>query len=184
MSKRPSVVKGLIVGVAAGYAATLVMDQFQSLLATAQKASEKQKKLAEGESPWLIANEQAQQEMKQKDTDNAPDKVARKIAEVTGTTIPKEQIKSAGQAVHFIFGTLMGIGYSVAAEFLPEVTSGGGTAFSTLLFLGGDEVVIPALHLSPPPTKQPAGSHLQYWAAHIVYGGTLELTRTILRRFI
>lgn len=184
MSKSPSVVRGLIVGVVAGVTATLVMDQFQNLLAAAQKASEKQQRLANGESPWLIANEQAQQEMKQHNTENATDKAARKIAEIAGTTISRRKIKSAGEVVHYTFGTLTGVGYAVAAEFVPEITTGGGTAFATLLFIGGDEVAVPALHLSAPASHQPASSHLQYWAAHIVYGGTLELTRTLLRRFI
>ena len=74
--------------------------------------------------------------------------------------------------------------YSVSAELLPEVTTGGGTAFGTLLFLGGDEVAVPAFKLGPPTTETAAADHLQYWAAHIVYGGTLELARNVLRRLL
>lgn len=181
--QRRSVAKGLIAGLAAGVAATFAMDQFQAGLASAQKA-DKRKKLADGETPWLVANEMAQQEMQQREAEGSTVKVAEAAAGVVGKTIAKEDRAAAGQAVHYTFGTLMGIVYSVTAELLPEVTTGGGTAFATLLFLGGDEVAVPALKLSGPPTDMPASDHLQYWAAHLVYGGTLELTRSLLRRVI
>jgi len=53
-----------------------------------------------------------------------------------------------------------------------------------LLFLGADEFAVPALQLSPAPTDTPPTDHLQHWAAHVVYGGALELTRTLLRRLL
>lgn len=184
MSTRPSLAKSLLTGIVAGFAATLVMDQFHKIAVTAQKAAEKQKKLADGESPWLIANEQAQQEMQQQEKEDSTQKLARKLAESTGKTLPRDQVKTAGRAVHYTFGTLMGIVYSATAEFFPDVARGGGTAFGTVLFLGADEVAVPAFHLSGPPTETPASGHLQHWAAHIVYGGALELTRNVLRRLV
>ncbi len=184
MSTRPSLAKGLITGLTAGIAATLVMDQFLCVLASAHKAAEKRKKLADGESPWLIANEQAQKQIKEQQSEGSTDKVARKIAETAGRSIPREDLKFAGQAVHYTFGTLMGVCYSAAAEFFPTITTGSGTAFGTLLFLGGDEVAVPAFHLAPPPTETPASSQLEHWAAHIVYGGALELSRNMVRRLL
>jgi hypothetical protein len=89
MRRRPSLAKGLLTGVAAGLAATLVMDQFQKLLTASQKAAEKQKKLADGESPWLIANEQAQQEMKEHESEDSTVKVARKSPKPQGLISPK-----------------------------------------------------------------------------------------------
>jgi uncharacterized membrane protein YagU involved in acid resistance len=182
--RKPSVVKGVFAGVAAGLIATLAMDQFQSLLAKSKKAAEKKKKLAEGESPWLVANELAQEEIQAQHAEGSTVKVAAAIADATGTTIPKARRQQAGQAVHYTFGTLMGVVYSATAELLPELTTGGGTAFGTLLFLGADEVAVPAFQLGPPPTDVAATDHLQYWAAHIVYGGTLELARNVLRRLL
>ena len=184
MRRRPSLAKGVLTGIAAGLAATLVMDQFLNLASDAQKAAEKRRKLAQGESPWLIANEQAQQEMKQHESEDSTVKVARRIAEATGANLPKDCLKIAGQAVHYSFGTLMGVCYSATAEFYPEVTIGRGTAFGTVLFFGADEIAVPAFHLSGPPTETPIANHLQHWVAHIVYGSTLELARNLLRRLI
>lgn len=182
--KKPSLAKGLAAGLIAGVAATLAMDQFQKLLSVSQEALEKQKKLAQGESQWEIAHEQTQQQQQQEQSEGSTEKLARKIAEVAGATLPKEQRKAAGQAVHYAFGTLMGVVYSATAEWLPEVTTGGGSAFGTLLFLGADEVAVPAFHLSGPPTETPVSGHLQYWAAHVVYGATLELSRNVVRRLL
>jgi len=181
---KPSVVRGIVTGIAAGIAATLIMDQFQKLSAAGQKAADKQIKLAHGESEWEIAHEQVEQQQEAASQEGSTEKVARKIAETAGSQLGKEEKKKAGQAVHYTFGTLMGIAYCVSAELLPEVTTGAGTAFGTLLFLGADEVAVPAFQLSSPPNKTPATDHLQHWAAHVVYGGSLELVRSLLKRLL
>ena len=181
-SRKPSVLRGLIVGATAGIAATLVMDQFQKLSAASQKALEKQKKLSQGESPWTIAHEQALEEQKQASQENSTVIVARNLAEAVGREIPPDNKQQAGNAVHYTFGTLMGVVYGLTAEFLPEISSGGGTAFGTLLFLGADEIAVPALHLAPPPTETAPTDHLQHWAAHVVYGGALELVRSLVTK--
>ncbi len=180
--KRPSAVRGIITGVAAGIAATLIMDQFQKLSSASHKAAQKQIKLAQGESEWQIAHEQVQQEQQAAQQEGSTEKVARKLAEAAGTPLDKERKKSAGQIVHYTFGTLMGVVYGVSAELLPEITTGAGTAFGTLLFLSADEVAVPAFHLAPPPTETAPTDHLQHWASHVVYGASLELVRSLLRR--
>lgn len=164
--------------------ATLVMDQFQKLGSAGQKAAVKHQKLAEGESPWAVAHEQALQEQQAAKQENSTEIVAKKVASAVGSEILPGHEKQAGNAVHFTFGTLMGVAYAVIAELVPEVTAGGGTAFGTALFLGADEVAVPALHLAPPPNKTEPTDHLQHWAAHVVYGGTVELVRSLLRRWL
>lgn len=181
---RPSVLRGIAAGVAAGITATLIMDQFQKLTTAGQKAVEKHKKLAEHESPWEIAHEQTQKEQEQAEREDSTEIVARKIAEAAGTHLPKRNEKKAGQAVHYTFGTLMGVIYGISAELLPETTTGAGTAFGTLLFLAAHEVAVPAFQLSLSPADTPAVDHLQHWAAHVVYGGSLELVRNLITRLM
>jgi hypothetical protein len=183
-TKRPSILRGLITGAAAGIAATLIMDQFLKLTTASQKDLEKKVKLAQGESPLRIAHQQTQQEKRDAAQEGSTEIVARKLAEAAGTTLDKEQKKSAGQAVHYTFGTLMGIVYGISAEILPEATTAGGTAFGTLLYLSADEVAVTALQLAPTSTDAPGPDRLQHWAAHVVYGGTLELVRSILTHII
>jgi uncharacterized membrane protein (UPF0136 family) len=182
--RRPNVLRGLATGITAGIAATLIMDQFQKISTAGQKAAEKQLRLAHHESLEAIERDQQQQEHQAEQKEDSTEIVARKIAETAGKELGPEEKKKAGQAVHYAFGTLMGAVYGVAAELVPEVTTGGGTAYGTLLFLGAHEVAVPAFQLSPPPTETPARDHLQHWAAHVVYGGSLELVRSIMRRFM
>jgi uncharacterized membrane protein YagU involved in acid resistance len=181
---QPSVLRGIVTGIAAGITATLIMDQFQKLVAAGQKAAEKQIKLTQGEPEEKILRDQQQQEQQAAQQEGSTEIVARKIAEVSGTQLDDAEKRTAGQAVHYTFGTLMGVVYSVSAELLPEVTTGAGTGFGTLLFLAADEVAVAAFQLSPSPTDTPATDHLQHWAAHVVYGGCLELVRSLIRRIL
>jgi hypothetical protein len=160
------------------------MDQFQRLAMAGQKTVEKRKKLAEHESCWQIAHERVLKEQKEAEREDSTEILARKVAETTGTHLPKEEKKKAGRAVPYTFGTLMGILYAVSAELLPEATMGAGTAFGTVLFLAADEVAVPAFQLSPPPTETAAFDHLQPWAAHVVYGGSLEMVRNLIIRLM
>lgn len=174
----PAVATGLF----AGLAATLVMDQFLKLASSGLKRAAKQKKLAEGESPWLVAHEQVLEEQHAAQQEGSTEKVARKLAETAGHHLSPGDKKTAAQAVHYTFGTLVGIVYACTVELLPEATTGSGAAFGTALFLAADEVAVPAFRLAPPPTQTPATDQLEHLAAHVVYGMTLELTRNLVRR--
>lgn len=184
MSKRrpAAAFPAIATGLAAGAIATYAMDQFLKLASSGQKAIEKQQKLAEGESEWAVAHEQALEERQEAEQESSNEKVARKIAESAGHHLSPEEKKTAAQAVHYSFGTLVGALYAVTAELLPEATTGGGAAFGTALFLTADEIAVPAFRLGPTFSETPLSSHLEYWAAHVVYGVTLDLSRNLIRR--
>jgi len=93
---RPSIFRGVVTGIAAGIAATLVMDQFQKLSTAGQRALEKQRKLAEHESPWEIAHERAEQERRAEEREDSTEIVARKIAKATGSYLTDEDRKRPG----------------------------------------------------------------------------------------
>ncbi len=152
---KPNVVRGVVTGIAAGFAATLIMDQFQRLTSVGQKAAEKQIRIAHHESVEAIERDQHHKEEEAAQQEDSTEKVARKIAAVAGKDLPQEDRKKAGQAVHYAFGTLMGAVYGVTAELIPEVTTGGGTGYGTLLFLGADEIAVPAFQLSLPFRDRP-----------------------------
>lgn len=181
-SSKPSVLRGLAVGATAGIIATFVMGAFQSLSASGEKALEKRKKLAEGESPWTVAHEQAQQEQQAAAQEGSTEIVARNVAESTGHHLSPDEKKQGGNIVHYTFGTLVGIAYSVGAEFFPVIKMGLGSAFGTVLFLGADELAVPSLNLAPPPSETAPKDHFEHWLAHVVYGGALEISRSLLRR--
>lgn len=97
--------------------------------------------------------------------------------------LTEQQEATAGQAVHYGFGTTMGAMYGAAAEMLPEVTCGGGLPFGAGLWLVADEVAVPALHLAPPPQRTPLMIHGGALLAHLVYGAVLEGVRSGVRRW-
>ena len=182
-SSEPSIARGILLGAVAGITATVIMDQFLKLASANERFAEKQKKLAEGESNWQIAHQQAQREQRAAQREGSTEIFAGKVADaIRKPLLARDDKRKAGQAVHYSFGTLMGAVYGVTAEILPEVTAGGGTGFGTLLFLGAGEVAVPALRLAPPPNKDEPFDHLRNWAAHVVYGGSLELIRSLIRR--
>lgn len=113
---RPNVFRGVVTGLTAVIAATLIMDQFQKLSSAGQKAAEKQVRLALQESEEQIERDQQQKAEEAAQQEGSTEKVARKIAETAGKQLPATEKKKAGQAVHYAFGTLMGAVYGVTAR--------------------------------------------------------------------
>ncbi|HEV7786013.1 MAG TPA: DUF1440 domain-containing protein [Thermoanaerobaculia bacterium] len=160
--------KGAVAGLAAGLAATFVMTQFQNLSGKLEKA--------------LEAEDQSKKEKKGDDaTVKAASAISRGVFHHTLT--PREK-KVAGPAVHYGFGTLTGGMYGVLAELSPAVARGAGLPFGTALWVGADEVAVPAFRLSGPPASQPPAVHAKALAAHLVYGAAMETARRLVRRVL
>jgi len=167
--------KGLVAGGAAGLAGTIAMTQFQHLWS---KASEKlnDKSTMPGDS-GTRSNES--------DSEDATMKAAGKLAALARHNLSREEKKKASPIIHFAFGTGMGSLYGALVEYGPRdmrkhsVLSGLG--FGSGLFAGADEIVVPALGLSPSPGKSPMSSHLYALASHVVYGITAGTVRKAVR---
>jgi putative membrane protein len=56
-----------------------------------------------------------------------------------------------------------------------------GAAFGTAVWLGADELAMPALGLSRRDVDYPLEAHAQSFAAHIVFGVTTDLVRRAVR---
>jgi len=177
---RDTIAKGALIGAAAGLFAGWAMVQFQKLWALGQ--DELNNRQAESETPKH--RQAAQQEQEQQgDSDDATQKLANKISQATiDRDLTKREKEVAGPAIHYGFGALVGAIYGGLAEVTDLTTAGFGTVFGTLLFVGADEVAVPALKLSPPPNKVSADKHLYGWVSHLVYGASLEAARRGLLR--
>ena len=166
--------RGVAAGAIGGLVAAWVMNGF---IAGAMKVQEGMK------SPEQKATEESQQAAQPKDEEQSEDstmKVADTVAWlVTGQHLSKQGKQKGGPIVHYAFGALMGALYGALAELSETSTVGAGTAFGTGLFIAADEIMVPALGLSKPPTQQPASDQLTHYAAHLVYGTTTEMVRRI-----
>ena len=101
---------------------------------------------------------------------------ARKIARGLGYRPGERQLNLATMAVHYGMGAAWGPIYSLLRRQtrmrpLPAALV-TGTAMSVVL----DEVVVPALGLSPAPWAFPATTHIRGLLNHLVYGAAAALT--------
>lgn len=154
--------RGALAGLAAGLAAALAMSAVQSALtalAPPQPGGE---------------DEPA--------TQQAADRVS---LAVTGARLPEHARAAGGEAVHVTLGAILGIFYSIAAEYRPSATAGFGAPFGMATAALLDEGVVPLLGLGPSPARTPARTHAYSIVAHLVFGtvaeGARRLARTALR---
>ena len=163
-------VRGVLAGVAGGLLASWVMNQW-------------------GEGPGsaitkkLETPEEQKQVSQMSDGEDATMKTADAIASTAqgGQHLSHEQREKGGPIVHYTYGALAGGLYGGLAEYSSLVRSGFGTTYGTALFVGGDLLAVPALHLSKPLSDYPAASYAGPFTGHLVYGLTTELVRRIVR---
>ncbi len=158
-SRKTNIGKGLLAGAVGGLAASWIMTQFQSLLS---RAVEGQPNPHQGE------GEDA--------TEKTADRVSTKVL---SHPLTKEEKKTAGPLVHYAYGTGIGALYGGLAQKYKATNSGFGSAYGAAAWALGDEVAVPALGLSKKPTETPVSKQLQFLAAHLVYGLTLEGVRRL-----
>ncbi len=152
----PAPFRGLAAGIAAGLVASLAMNLFQKAWASALPPP------ASGDDPATV-------------------KAAQKISRAaTGQFFAKADKEAAGDAVHYLFGAMLGGAYGLIAEYRPVVTKGYGTLFGAAS-AAFDEVAVPAAGLTGPPTDFPAAIHAYALASHILFGGVTEATRRLVR---
>jgi hypothetical protein len=96
----------------------------------------------------------------------------------------ERETQRAGQILHYTFGTTTGALYGTLADVIPALTTAGGMPFGLAVWLLADELALPALGLSQPPTRQDLATHTYALVAHGVYGLTTEYTRRLVRQWL
>ncbi len=179
------VLKGLAAGVVGGLVASVVMNQFQSLLGKHMVDIEKShgaQSLQQG-SP----NHGAGRMLQKRGSDEAQDDAAERLANTISVGVFDHELTksgkdTAGTALHYAYGISMGGLYGAAAEIAPVVTVGAGLTYGALIWVSADEGIVPALGLSKSATEYPLSVHAYALASHLVYGLTTEIVRGAVRR--
>ena len=153
--------KGVLAGAIAGLAAGAVMNLFQMAWTSGEKKLQEKGAIAKPK----------QQEAHKAD---ATVRTAQAIADVAGHKLTKKEEKAAGPAVHYIFSAIMGGLYGGLAEVMPVSKTGFGLPFGTALFIGADEIAIPALGLGAKPQDTELSKHIYGWLSHLVWGAVTE----------
>ena len=96
--------------------------------------------------------------------------------------LPDDKKPLAGTIVHYAFGAGVGGLYGGLATVIPRITVGLGLPFGAAVWLGAHVIMVPALGLAAPPTRQPPLKEALEFALHLVYGAVTELARRLIRR--
>ena len=180
-----SVLKGLAAGVVGGIVASIVMNQFQSLVGKLTLGIEKShgaQSLQQG-SPQHGIGRMLREHGSDDERDDAADRLANAVSVgVFDHELTKSEKETAGTVLHYAYGVSMGAFYGVAAELAPVVTIGAGVPYGAMIWLTADEGVVPALGLSKSASEYPLSIHAYALASHLVYGLTVEIVRGAVRR--
>jgi putative membrane protein len=177
--------KGLAAGAAGGLVASWVMNQFQALWSRKTHGIERShgaQSLQQGSPRHGIARA-LRKRGGDRESDNAAVRMASAVSEdVFGHRLAEREKEAAGVVAHYAMGVASGAIYGAAAEMLPAATAGAGLPFGAVVWLVADELVVPALGLSKPPTEYPPSTHVYALASHLVYGLATEIVRGAVRR--
>lgn len=155
-------------GVAAGLAAAFLMNRFQIGWSKASEA--------------LRSNSGTQGENDESGEPATVRAVEKLQGVVPAEPWPKDQRRVAGNLLHYGFGAVLGLFYTLAGRHRPAIRAGYGTAYGAGVSVAADEILVPAAGLAPPPSRSPASSHLFGLVSHVVFGAALEGSRRLIAR--
>lgn len=155
MKRRP-LLFDLLLGAAAGAAATWLMDVVTTALYDRE------------------SDDARTREDDARGGSTAYETAARKTAKLAGFDLTKEQREQAGLAIHWTLGVGAGATYGLLRNRIPRMGIGTGLAYGTVFWLLMDEGVNYALGLTPGPTAFPWQAHARGWVGHAVLGTGVE----------
>lgn len=156
MSTRRAIAPDLLLGAAAGIAATWVMGKASSALYAREneEARRREDEAREGKTAYGVA--------------------AEKVGHALGKDLDEEQRKTYGSAIHWGLGAAAGAVYGFLRPRFAWASWGFGSLYGTLFFLTVDEAGNTALGLTPPPQAFPWQTHGRGLASHVVFGMATE----------
>jgi putative membrane protein len=152
MTKTAAAATDLIVGIGAGLVAAWAMNAFQS--------------------GWMKLS--GESEPKETAASKAADALS---DEISGSPVKQVKKKAADSVVHYLTAAIMGGAYGLIGGRFPRLFMGNGLLFGGLIWAAADELAVPALHLSPPPSKMDFNDHSLGLCSHLVFGAVLDLVR-------
>jgi hypothetical protein len=92
------------------------------------------------------------------------------------------QKERGAQVVHIAFGAAWGGLYGLGFESSRRLRGAlGAAAFSGLVWVASDNLILPAFKLAAPPNAYPPRTHAYAFAAHLAYGGAVWMSYRLLR---
>lgn len=164
MRHEQSLIADLIKGAVAGAVATYVMSQATTALYEREpsEAREREEEARGGQSAYA----------------NAADLIAGRA----GVELSDEGRSRGASAIHWALGVAAGMKYAVLRRYWPGIRAGFGLPYGAAFFLTMDELMVPALGLTPGPTAFPWQTHARGLAGHLAFGAVNDCTLRALDR--
>ncbi len=148
--------RDVLVGAAAGAAATWVMGKATTYLYENENRAARQAEddARGGKTAYGVA--------------------AEKAASAVEADLSEDEQKQAAMAIHWALGVGAGALYGAMRGRVPGADLGMGLAFGTAFWLVIDEGANTLLGLAPPPDRFPLETHARGLAGHLVFGVTTD----------
>lgn len=167
MRQRHCLFTDILTGLAAGAAATYAMDQVSSF------------------GYKLEDDETRKYEENLRNREYPPGVLARKVAKsCCGIELDQEMEQKIAGRIHWGYGIFWGGVFGALRNRVPLVGMACGVAFGLGLWAIGDEILMPAMGLTPPSQEFPWQNHARAAANHLAYGATLGVTQNVLRKVV
>lgn len=180
-------VKGFFAGLIGGVVAAIAMNQFQKALSvelTGEKRSHGAQSLQKG-APHHGAGRMLEERGLESEDDDSAERLAQTVSVgLFEHALTESEKDKAGTAFHYGYSVFMAAIYGTAAEIWPTVTVGRGMPYGALIWVGADEIVVPALGLSKSAGKYSPAILTAALLSHLVYGLTAEVVRSKVRRVL
>jgi uncharacterized membrane protein YagU involved in acid resistance len=170
--------RGMVAGFIGGAIAAYLMNRYQEIESRPVNVRrEEQRRRDCGETVAAHSSEHKNGDPKVK----FAQRISRKLFDHELSDLEK---KAASPAVHYGHRAVAGALYGGLAELIPGVGIGLGIPYAALLWLGEDEIALPAMGLAKSPTQAPLEKHASALATNFVFGISLDISRRILRRLL
>jgi len=167
--KQTGLARGMITGLVAGAAGTLLMDGYWKVVRNTFGDRPEQKPKPGDDN----------QEEDQPSTQIVADKISEAL---TGREVPEEDKAAAGIAAHYAFGLTCGALFGVVAARWSRLGLLAGMVYGAGIWLFFDEIGLRMLKIAPEPDKVPRTQHVQALGAHLIYGAAIALvTKRLLK---
>jgi putative membrane protein len=78
----------------------------------------------------------------------------------------------------------MGGLYGATSELSSKIRMAGGVPYGVAVFLGADELALPALKLAKGAAEYPISTHLYGLTSHIIWATTTDAVRRLVRKIL
>jgi hypothetical protein len=134
---------------------------------------------------WLYERESPEARERENDArggQSAYATAAESLAARAGVELAESQKSTAASGIHWLTGLFAGTTYAALRRSWPEVAAGAGTLYGGGFFLVMDELMNPALGLTPGPRRFPWQTHARGLAGHLVFGIVNDTALRVLDR--